>query len=442
MRRRILLAIVGVAAVAVLVFAIPLGATVRSLTIKDELNELERAAERVGRAVEPESVSTNAGKALQFADREFTTGVYDSAGRRVSGRGPATLEPDLRRALNGRVASNDGSLLRVAIPIGVHPTRGIVRATASVQGVDGRVLRAWLLLAGFGALAIGAAAALAWWLSRRLDAPLARLAAAAGRVGDGDFTTRAPRSGVAEIDSVAEAIDTTATRLGNALDRERAFSADVSHQLRTRVAALRVTLESAALTHTPEHDAIEHAIAETDRLTSTIEELLALARDTENDHLPLDVNAVLDELERSWHGRLAADGRPLRVTIAPGIPTPHVSETATRQIIEVLLDNAARHGRGEVRVRARATHDGLAIDVSDDGPGLDSDLNELFARRTRDGHGIGLALARSLAEAEGGRLVVSHRSPGAEFTLLLPAPAPPDDHPAPVPTHQEATELP
>ena len=277
-------------------------------------------------------------------------------------------------------------------------------------------------------------------MSRRLDAPLARLAIAAGRVGDGDFTTRAPRSGVTEIDSVAEAIDTTATRLGNTLDRERAFSADVSHQLRTRVAGLRVTLESAALTGTSEHDAIEHAIEETDRLTSTIEELLALARDTDDDRAPLDVRSVLDDLERSWHGRLATDGRPLRVDIEPGIPTPHVSETATRQILEVLVDNAARHGRGEIRIVARVTHDGLAIDVSDDGPGLDDDPNEVFVRRTGDGHGIGLALARSLAEAEGGRLVVSRRSPGAEFTLLLPTPASPGTHPAPVSTHQRAEE--
>ena len=280
MRRRILVAIIGVAAVAVLVFAVPLGATVRNLTIQDDLNEIERAAEHVGRAVEPEDVDASSASALRLASSEFTIGIYDQRGRRVTGRGPARLEPDLHGALNGAVATKSGSPLRVAVPIGVHPTTGVVRASAASANVKSRVLRAWLVLAGFAVLAISAAAALAWWLSRRLDAPLVRLAAAAHRVGDGDFTTRAPRSGVAEIDSVAQAIDTTAGRLGSALERERSFSADVSHQLRTRVAGLRVTLEAAAVTGTSERDAIHNAIEETERLEATIVELLALARDT------------------------------------------------------------------------------------------------------------------------------------------------------------------
>jgi signal transduction histidine kinase len=308
-----------------------------------------------------------------------------------------------------------------------------VRATAGSANVDARVVRAWLVLAAFALLAIGSAAALAWWLSRRLDAPLVRLAAAAHRVGDGDFTTRAPRSGVAEIDEVAQAIDTTAGRLGAALDRERSFSADVSHQLRTRVTGLRVTLEAAAHTGTAEHDVIVQAIEETDRLESTIVELLALARDTGGDRPPLDVQATLDDLEQSWHGRLAAESRPLRVQAEPALPSPQVSAIAARQILDVLIDNAARHGRGEVKVTARATHDGIAIDVDDEGPGITTPAEDLFRRPVgdTDGHGIGLALARSLAEAEGGRLVVSRRTPGAQFTLLLPGTAPDKGTPEP-----------
>src|SRR5207247_6847546 len=128
-----------------------------------------------------------------FPSGEFAIGVYDQHGRRVRGVGPPRLEPDLRGALHGAVTTRTGSHLRVAVPVGVEPTSGVVRAAATSSNVDARVLRAWLVLAGFALLAIGAAAALAWWLSRRLDAPLVRLAAAAHRVADGDFTTRAPR---------------------------------------------------------------------------------------------------------------------------------------------------------------------------------------------------------------------------------------------------------
>jgi signal transduction histidine kinase len=422
MRRRILVAIVGVAAVAVLLFAIPLGVTVRDLTVDGELNELERAAERVERGIEPEHIDTTSAQALAHHRGEFTVGVYARAGLRVAGKGPLHLEAELHSAVNGVVARRNGAPLKVAVPIGSGPARGVVRVTARASGVDRSVLRAWLLLSGFALAAIGAAAALAWWLSRRVDKPLAQLAVAARRIGDGDFTSRVARSGVSEIDDVASAMDTTAERLGESLDRERSFSANVSHQLRTRVAALRVTLESAALTQTSEQETIARAIEETDRLESTIDELLALARNTHVDRTELDAHALLDDVERSWRGRFAADGRTLRVAVEPATPTARASAAATRQILEVLVDNAVRHGHGEVHVTARSANDGLAIDVRDEGPGITDDPAEVFARRGpgNDGHGIGLALARALAEAEGGRLVLTRRTPGAEFTLLLP----------------------
>jgi signal transduction histidine kinase len=424
-RRRILLAIIGVAAVAVLVFAIPLGITVRSLTVKDELSEVERSAERVGRAVEPEDVPGTSATAQRVARREFPTAVYDARGDRVSGRGPARLERDLRGSLRGTVVTDNGSPLRVAVPIGVDPTTGVVRATAATANVDARVRNAWLLFAGFAALAIGAAVALAWWVSRRLDAPLVRLADAAHRVGDGDFTTRAPRSGVAEIDGVAEAIDTTAERLGAALERERAFSADVSHQLRTRVAGLRITLEAATLTPSREAAALRHAITETGRLEATVVEFLTLSRDTGGPRLPFDVTTVLDDLGHAWRPRFEAAGRRLHVDADRAAPWPNGSVVAAREVIDVLVDNALRHGHGTTRVVSRQSQGRVAIDVADDGPGIAPAVDP-FARRPpgADGHGRGLALARSLAEAERWRLVLTRRAPGALFTLLLPV----DDH--------------
>jgi signal transduction histidine kinase len=423
-RRRILFAIVGVATVAVLLFAIPLAVTIRDLTIQDELNELERTGQRVERSIEPEHLATTARHALNRRGHGFTLGVYDDSGLKVAGRGPVHLEADLRGALSGAVPRQEGSPLRVALPIGMPPTSGVVRVTSQSATVNDRVVRAWLLVGAFALAAIAAAGALAWWLSRRLDAPLSRLAVAARRIGDGDFTSRVPRSGVAEIDDVAEAMDTTAARLGNALERERAFSSDVSHQLRTRIAALRVTLESASITHVPHHETIENALTETDRLEATIDELIALARDTHAVRAPLDARTLLDDVERRWHSRLAASGRPLRLVVDPDLPRPRSSASAARQILEVLVDNAARHGRGEIRISARSAVDGLAIDVTDDGPGVDGDPEDLFGRRaaTNNGHGIGLALARTLADAEGGRLVLTRRHPGATFTLLLPGP--------------------
>jgi len=91
-----------------------------------------------------------------------------------------------------------------------------------------------------------------------------------------------------------------------------------------------------------------------------------------------------------------------------------------RQVLSVLLDNAAGHGSGTVTIEVRDAGDALAIDVSDQGSGITVRPEELFTRRAgrAAGHGIGLALARSLAEAEGGRLSLTRPVPPT-FTLFI-----------------------
>ena len=93
------------------------------------------------------------------------------------------------------------------------------------------------------------------------------------------------------------------------------------------------------------------------------------------------------------------------------------------EILDVLLDNADRHGAGAVAIaRPRRASGWLAVDVADEGAGFAGDPEAAFAPRgRRHGHGIGLALARSLADAEGGRLTVTRAAPEPVFTLLLPA---------------------
>jgi signal transduction histidine kinase len=277
-------------------------------------------------------------------------------------------------------------------------------------------------MAGLAVLASG----LTWLVARRMAArlaqPLEDLSRAAQVLGDGDFTVRTARTGIAEIDLVGASLDSTAQRLGETLERERAFSANASHQLRTPLAGLRLQLEAAL--QSPSADprvAIRSAIESTDRLERTINDLLALARDNRGPHAAAaDLEGLLAEVRIGWHGQLASAGRALRVS-ARGAPAPHASEAAIRQILNVLLDNAFTHGSGTVTVMARDAGETLAIDVTDEGTSLD-DGDDPFARHTNchNGHGIGLALARSLAEAEHGRLILGSAAPTC-FTLLLPA---------------------
>jgi len=276
------------------------------------------------------------------------------------------------------------------------------------------------------ALALGAVA-IAWLiahrLSRRIVGPVERLAVAAERLGDGDFSVRTAPSGIAEIDAANTALDRTAERLGDLVERERAFSADASHQLRTPLTGLQLGLEAAL--GTPDADlrlALGDALGTARQLESTVSELLALARDKPRGSQTLDIETLMNELRTRWNGLLAAAGRPLRIVVDRDIPHTCVSRAAVNQILDVLIDNAIRHGRGPVTVTVRDAEQALAIDVSNEGPPITGDPRELFRRRSADaeGTGIGLALARRLAESEGGRLVLS--APDApRFTLLAPA---------------------
>jgi signal transduction histidine kinase len=133
---------------------------------------------------------------------------------------------------------------------------------------------------------------------------------------------------------------------------------------------------------------------------------------------------VLDEARDAWHGRLAADGRPLRISVVDEPLLACATPGAVRQILEVLLDNAHRHGSGAVAVSARRARGAVVVEVSDEGAGVSGDPDAVFARRSQAaaGHGVGLALARSLAAADGGRLVLERPGPRPTFSLLLHAP--------------------
>src|SRR5262249_46853101 len=143
--------------------------------------------------------------------------------------------------------TQDGRLL-VAVPLLVgERVGGAVRADRSGADAATDARQAWAVLVGGAVSLIALAVLAALVLGRRLAAPLERMAAAATRLGHGDFAARAPRTGVTELDEVAGALDSTAQRLHDLIARERAFSADASHQLRTPLAALLIELESLEL---------------------------------------------------------------------------------------------------------------------------------------------------------------------------------------------------
>jgi signal transduction histidine kinase len=403
------------AALAIGLFGVPLAVAVVVLFRSDERAELNRAADTTAVRLAPDLAAGRTPAAVPRSRDDVRVAVYGLDGRRLLGRGPDPADGPVRLATGGApAAGTEAGDLVAAVPV-TSGTRvvGVVRAASPGSRVWLQIGGAWAAMAGFAAVAVAAATLLARRQSRRLADPLVGLAGAAQTLGEGDFTVRLAPAGIAEIDAAGAALNRTAARLGELVARERAFSADASHQLRTPLTGLRLRLETALESGSDLAPAVRAALAGADRLERTIDELLALARDAPHARTPADLPALLAALRSD---------RDLRVTVEPGLPPTTASAAATQHILDVLVDNARRHGAAPITVTARDAGPAVAVDVADAGPGV-ADPDALFRRRDPGaaGHGIGLALARALAEAEGGRLVLARPGPGPVFTLLLPA---------------------
>jgi len=427
MRTRIIGLAVWASVLAIALFGVPLAVAVHQYSVQHERSDLARIARAISIDVSGDVEDRDPIDADDIdAGERVDVGVYDEDGDWLAGSRVDMGDDELYDALDGGFGggSHDG-LYIVAVPI-THSDDvvGAVVATVPRSEVWEKVLPAWTGMVALASLAVGIVYLIGRRQARRLATPLEDLAVTARRLGDGDFSVRTEPGGIKEIDSVGSALNSTAGRLDDLLARERAFSADASHQLRTPLAGLRLRLEAAL--EQPDGElrrAIVASLADADRLEATIEELLALARDTRaTPASAIDLAALLGELSPEWRERLSFQGRGLEVAIDPETPEVRTSGAAVRQVLRILVDNATMHGRGTVTVAVREASGAVAIDVSDEGAGVREPESVLFSRPADqgNGHGIGLALARRLAVAEGGRLELMCASPPT-FTLLLPS---------------------
>jgi signal transduction histidine kinase len=410
--------------IAVTVFGIPLGAAVYQLFVDEERSELTRiAGSSVGQvAADPHWRTDPAALArvrLPAVEGDTAISVYTGDARLVAGPASVVADQLLPAALAGQTVDTETAMhvaVAMAVP-GAGRTAAVVIVTSSKVNATSRTGWTWAAMVGLAMLALGAATIVARRQAGRISAPLDRLARSARTLGEGDFSVRSAHSGIAEIDTVATALNSTAGRLGDLLRRERSFSAHASHQLRTPVTGLRLLLESTL--DTPDPAAIQRAVDMTDRLERTIDELLTAARRGDTPRALLDIDALLEDLRDARVGPLSAAGRALLVERDQDLPAVAGNIGAVRQAVAVLVDNATTHGAGTIVVRARDAGSAVAIDVRDDGPGPASDAATLFGDSGSER--LGLRLARDLVEADGGRLTLSQPGPGPVFTILLPA---------------------
>jgi len=407
-RRRLLASTLAVAVLAVVLLGLPLGLVGARLIHDEAIARLADNAERIAVEVQRRE------EAGSMIDRATLLGLapVDRQVGLVGARGPETV---VGPSFRGGTISASAKLAE----------GGAVVVTSSRGEIDERVQRSWALVGGLVLLSTTVAVALAVVQARRLSEPLVELAVTAGRLGSGDTRPHQRRYGVPELDRVAEVLDRSAERLRELLRRQRDFASDASHQLRTPLAALSIRLEEISLAedrHTVREEAAA-ALAQVERLTAVVDSLLARARDNRSAMVsPVDVAELLREQAREWRPAYRRAGRALRVE-APRQLLANATAGGLGQVVACLLENALTHGGGAVSVRARESGAYAVVEVADEGPGVAEPLVPHIFRRSVSGGagtGLGLALARTLVEADGGRLELVRPRPPV-FSVFLPA---------------------
>lgn len=282
----------------------------------------------------------------------------------------------------------------------------------------------WIPVAALvAALVVGFLASV--WLAERAAQRITGLIGAlrdrAERLAGGDTRATSFDSGIDELDRLDAALVRGAQQGARRLASERDFAADASHQLRTPLTALLMRLEEINATDdlavVQEESTI--AIGQVERLSKVVDDLMSRTRSGVESNPSVSLDSVLASLQREWQPAFAQARRSIHVSGERGLVV-RATPVSLGQILTTLLENSLAYGRGTVEVNARRAGPSVVIEVSDEGDGVAPAIApHIFERSvSSSGSGLGLSLARDLAEAVGGRLELARATPPV-FALFL-----------------------
>ena len=374
-----------------------------------ETAKLDRAMARIGPRLRGHL-------SLYDLDGKVVRSTAEPALPGVTARELKTLQTE-KWALSWRrivVRSDDGSMLGVYVPNSFGFPWGFV------------------LPLGAGVLLVVFAATL--WFSRRLVRPLGQLASTARRFGEGDIDARAHLHRNDELGEVGRAFDDMASRTSALISSQRQLMADVSHELRTPLARIRVALELAVEDPQSAKDVLHDVGADLDEIDQLIADILTTARldaDAVIKREPISVGELADRAAARFSAR--HPGRALEKTIDDGERAIECDPVLLRRALDNLLDNAAKYSDVNAPVKLDVHPDDavIAFEILDHGIGMTADelahagtpfwrADGSRARRT-GGVGLGLALARRIARAHGGDVLLDS-APGRGTTARLQIP--------------------
>ncbi|WP_030667895.1 sensor histidine kinase [Streptomyces cellulosae] len=428
MNRQLIRSYILLVAVAILLFTVPVAFTLtKQLRDDTELSVLREA--------------NTMALLLGNGDRISCEALTEVA-RAYGGRTPGAVEvtptsscapdlpkpaagPALTRAVKRNAPTTDwgsdfiwGRHLTVTVPADGDAA---VRIVYSTSDMTRRLWQIWGFRAGLAVLVLAAAAAIGSVVARRLTRPLRELNAMASKFSDGDLTARSPVTGPPETQTLARTLNQGAERLDTLIAAQRIFVADASHQLRTPLTALRLSLDNIADGVDDEfvREDVELATAEVVRMSRLVNGLLVLARAEAKVAAaePLLLRDIVDERLTVW--RPAADERGVTIALRGSIDGRLLvmsSPGALDQVLDNVFSNALEVSPdgGTITVRAQAQGDEVVLSVLDEGPGMsDAEKSRAFDRfwrgqglTGRSGSGLGLAVVRQLVTDDGGTVTL------------------------------------
>ncbi|MGW1785147.1 sensor histidine kinase [Streptomyces sp. NPDC002143] len=440
MNRQLIQSYILLVAVAILLFTVPVAFTLTKQLRDDTELSVQREANTMalllgnGDTISCEAL-TEVAKA--YGDRNPGEVQVTPTDRCVPDLPRPTADAALTRAVQRNDPTTDwgsdfiwGKRLTITVPA---QGDAAVRIVYSTSDMTRRLWQIWGFRAGLAVFVLAAAAAIGAVVARRITRPLRQLNDMATKFSDGDLTARTPVTGPPETQTLARTLNAAGERLDTLIASQRIFVADASHQLRTPLTALRLSLDNIADGVDDEfvREDVEQATAEVVRMSRLVNGLLVLARAEAKVTAaePLSLYDIVAERLSVW--RPAADERGVTIALrgsADDRPSVLASPGHLDQVLDNVLSNALEVSPdgATITVRAVSKGDKVVLSVLDEGPGMsDAEKSRAFDRfwrgqglTGRSGSGLGLAVVKQLVTDDGGTVTLTD-APGGGLCVAI-----------------------
>jgi signal transduction histidine kinase len=334
---------------------------------------------------------------------------------------PAASSPSVELARHGAsFSSSVAGGVEVLVSVdGLPGGTAVIRSFVPDAELHHGVARAWLLLLAVGAFLLVLSIVVADQLARSLVRPLIAVAHAAERLAAGDLSARATVTGPPEVRLAGTGLNRLATRIGDLLARERESVADLSHRLRTPLTALRIDAESLR---------DSRLIDDVAMMEQTVSEIIREARRQrgETRGTPCDASRVIAERAAFWRPLAEDQDRRMSISVPADPAFVQASRDELAACADVLLENVFTHTPEGAGLAVRVSHragGGAWLVVSDDGPGFPPGGPVRRGQSGAGSTGLGLDIARRIAEESGGTLAIGQSpSGGGRVALSLAGP--------------------